>query len=243
MELVPANFASERPLADIPVSIEDFPRGAEYVLVLCQGFVEADGEMTDFYCRIDRDARVQGSFLRTVAHAISAQKFVPARVDGEHVRVYMNFGIAIDCSLGPCETILLRNHGYHFEEYGPDYVSPQPIVPEDVWYEGFAYKLEWIRGWAAVVDGVAQAPISGGISIPYMMSIEVSAGGVADEESLHLVEPGSIRGVRPQVRALRQAAESLGSPPFIPGYREHRPVAMRFYESSVARGICGGPCP
>jgi hypothetical protein len=228
----PADFAAENRFAEIVVSPGDMPGGRESLLVLCQGFVESDGELTNYYCLIDeiRANRLHGKVLRTVIDTLSTQKFVPAKVDGDNVRVLLNFAVAIDCTTGSCVVIPVRNHGYHFAEYGPDYVSPQPILIEDAWYEGFEDKRDWIEDWMAAYRPAVETRL--GEFIAYTMSVEVSADGVAYDESVDWLDPGSEATGRLNAE---RAAASIGSPRFIPGFHEGQPVAMRLYERSVIR--------
>lgn len=228
----PADFDVDNRLAEIVILPGDMPGGRKSVLVLCQGFVESDGELTDYYCLIDelRGNPLHRTVLRSVINALGMQKFVAAKVDGENVRVFMNFAVAIDCSKVSCLTIPIRNHGYYFKEYGSDYVSPQPILVSDSWYEGFDDKLDWIQDWMASYRRVIQTRSPE--FFPYTISVEVNADGDAHEGLVDWIDPGTQAIGRLNTR---RAAASMGSPRFIPGFHEDQPVAMRLYERSVTR--------
>ncbi len=113
------------------------PPGGYDVSLTCQMIVEIDGTTTNPHCLVDE--RYQ-DFKWEVFKTISSARMVPATVAGEPVRVLMNFMAGFRC-LEACGTILLPNHGRFVQDYGFDYSSPQPILEDDTWYEGYQEKL------------------------------------------------------------------------------------------------------
>ena len=140
----PADFAAPNRLEALQIDARDVPAGMPAVAVRCQAFIGRDGSLGEYFCTSD-GSRGYGAVVTAVIAAVPTQRFVAARVDGENVRVLMNFAVYVDCSSGSCFVVGARNHGYHANELGLDYVDPQPILEGDNWYDGFGYKLGWVR--------------------------------------------------------------------------------------------------
>ena len=116
------------------------PPGGYNVNLTCQMIVEVDGTVTRPHCMTDDRYR---SFEWEVIKAVSSASMEPATVDGQPVRVLMNFFVAYRCAEA-CNALVLSNHTRHVRELGFDYSSPQPILEEGTWYRGYDEKLAWI---------------------------------------------------------------------------------------------------
>jgi hypothetical protein len=170
----PADFARPNRLESIQIAPKELPRGTTGVAVRCQALVGADGGLGDYDCVSD-DKIAAEDVIHAVLAAVPAQQFVAARVDGQNVRVLMNFAVYIDCSSGSCLAVAARNHGYHLVRLGLDYVDPQPILAGDNWYEGFDYKLRYVRA----ARRSRYLPSEFVDRMTYVMAAEIDASGIA----------------------------------------------------------------
>ena len=172
----------------------------------------------------------------------------------------MNFALYIDCSSGSCLAVAARNHGYHIGTLGIDYVDPQPILEGDNWYEGFDYKLRWIRA----SHRSRYLPSEFGGAMQYVMAAEIDERGVAGPGCLFWVgvtwgsrtpnlndfasgaapRPIGNGGERamsapvlpPRTKAdIKRAIASLGSVRYVPGMVDGAPTALRLYEDTLTR--------
>jgi hypothetical protein len=241
----PADFARPNRLEAVQLEADDLPRGARAVAVRCQAFINPDGGLGEFSCLSD-NAFFYEDVVTAVIDAVSTQRFVAARVDGQSVRVLMNFAVYIDCTSGSCIAVAARNHGYHLKELGLDYVDPQPIVERDTWYEGFDYKMRWVRGWMPRIANIDRWPASE--RLPYVIAAEIDAEGNAGQGCLYwLGISGSASPLSSVIavpllqlqvrtkRALEAAVTSLGKVRYVPGMIDGEPAALRLYEQSVMR--------
>lgn len=241
----PADFARPNRLESVQIEADDLPRGATAVAVRCQAFINIDGGLGEYSCLSDNYFAYR-DVVTAVIDSVLTQRFVAARVDGQNVRVLMNFAVYIDCSSGSCIAVAARNHGYHLRQLGLDYVEPQPIVERDSWYEGFDYKLRWVRDWMPRIMNIDRWPASE--RLPYVIATDVDADGIAARGCLYwlgisspVASPNSVIAVpllQLQVRtkrALESAVASLGNVRYVPAMVEGMPTALRLYEQSVMR--------
>ena len=230
------------------------PRGTTAVAVRCQVLVGADGGLGDHHCVSDDNIAAE-DVIHAVMDAVPTQRFVAARVDGQNVRVLMNFAVYIDCSSGSCLAVAARNHGYHLVKLGLDYIDPQPILAGDNWYAGFDYKLRWIRASAR-----ARFVPSEFIDVmPYVMAAEIDASGIAGPGCLYWVgvTSGSLNfgsrsisrpigntGERAMsapllpplaIANIERAMASLSSVRYVPGMVDGAPTGLRLYEEALTR--------
>jgi len=235
----PADFAQPNRLESIQIAASDLPRGTTAAAVRCQAFIARDGKLGEYHCIADD----MGAYVKAVIDAVPMQRFAAARVDGESVRVLMNFAVYVDCGSGACVAVAARNHGYHIERLGLDYVDPQPILESDDWYEGFDYKLiDWKpRTRNAYRRGFAE-------KVPYVMAVEVDASGLAGPGCLVWAVParpvpgmpGLGRRVAPMQTPrtklyLEKAIGSLRDVRYVPGMIDGRAATLTLYEESVTR--------
>jgi hypothetical protein len=219
--------------------------------------VGADGGLGDYHCVSDDNIAAE-DVIHAVIDAVPTQRFVAARVDGQNVRVLMNFAVYIDCSSGSCLAVAARNHGYHLVQLGLDYVDPQPILAGDNWYDGFDYKLRWIRA----SQRSKFVPSEFIDVMPYVMAVEIDASGVAGPGCLYWVGvalgsgtsnpngaplpiPHPIRGGERAMSApllpplaiadIKRAMASLTSVRYVPGMIDGAPTALRLYEETMTR--------
>ena len=242
----PADFARPNRLEALRIAADDLPRGASAGAVRCQAFVGRDGGLGDYYCfsNYNRNVRRLG-IVDAVMRAVPTQQFVAARVDGASVRVLMSFAVYFDCGSGSCVAVTGRNHGYDIEQLGLDYVAPQPILESDAWYDGFDYKLRWVKDWMLRIENTRRWTYDD--EMPYVMAAEVDAGGIAAPACLSwVVGSGDVpwpytqpRGAPllppPTIRDLERALATFGNVRFVPGMLDGTPTALRVYEHSVAR--------
>lgn len=231
-----ADFARPNRLEALEIGPEDLPRGRTAVAVRCQAFIDSDGSLEDYFCTSD-DNLAYRDLLSEVIFTIPDQTFTPARANGEPVRVLMNFAVYVDCGSGTCVTVAARNHGYHLERLGFDYVAPQPILDDDEWYAGFAYKLSWIRDW--MPDVANSGRWDAYKRLGYVIAADVGVEGIAADACLYWVggyveKAAAMPVVPPRTRRrLGSAVASLGNVHYVPGSVEGKPVPLRLYEESV----------
>jgi hypothetical protein len=239
----PADFAAPNRLEALQIDARDMPERMPGVAVRCQALIGRDGSLGEYFCTSD-DSRAYRAVVTAVITAVPTQRFVAARVDGENVRVLMNFAVYVDCSSGSCFVVGARNHGYHAKELGLDYVDPQPILEGDDWYDGFGYKLGWVR--SLMSNNTNRRAYNN--QMRYVMAAEIDANGIAGAGCLYWLDvsrfiastgqsvpSGSVPMVRSSVKAdLERTIASLGNVRYVPGMVDGRPAKLRLYEESVA---------
>jgi hypothetical protein len=239
----PANFASPNRLEALRIDAEELPDRMPAVAVRCQALIGRDGSLGEYFCTSD-DYGTDRVVVTAVIMAVPTQRFVAARVDGENVRVLMNFAVYVDCSSGSCFVVGARNHGYHAEELGLDYVDPQPILEGNDWYDGFDYKLRWVKGW---MPRTTDRRIYSN-RLRYVMAAEIDTNGIAGAGCLYWLDVRRFIGSAGQSVATRsvpmvpqrtktdleRAVASLGNVRYVPGMVDGRPATLRLYEEGVA---------
>lgn len=227
-----AGFVRPNRLEAVQIRPDDLPRGVTAVAVRCQAFIGADGGLGDYFCVSD-DNRAYAAAVTAVIRAVPTQRFVPARADGINVRVLMNFAVYIDCSSGSCFEVAARNHGYDAEQFGLDYVDPQPILANDEWYQGFDYKLHWaMESTPEVANRSRWNPFD---RLEYVMAADIRPDGTASPACLYWV---GARGalIPPRTKtAIQRAITSLGNVRYVPGMIEGMPATIRLHEQSVTK--------
>ena len=210
-EFTPATFStgefSLRNTLNVPLVR---PPGGYDVSLTCQMIVETDGSTTNPHCLVDERYR---DFQWEVIRAVSGAMMVPATVDGEPVRVLMNFMAGYRC-LEACGTLLISNHARYVQDYGFEYSSPQPILEGDTWYEGYDEKLAWLTG------GLQAQEVNG---IRYLISTRVDRSGRSSRRRVSQRTSG-------YWTAATRAARSLDNVRYIPGFYEQKPIEMTLYE-------------
>lgn len=246
----PGDFARPNRLESIPIAADDLPRGATAVAVRCQAFIARDGNLGEYHC-ISDDNRAYERVVGAVIDAVAVQRFVAARVDGENVRVLMNFAVYVDCRSGSCLAVAARNHGYHIEDLGLDYVDPQPVLEGDEWYVGFDEKLRWLRAWMPDIRKVDRRSRDAQDRMPYVIAAEVDAGGIAAPACLYWVgrsmsgPPGMAATRAPSRSApllpwltfedIERALASFARVRYVPGMIDGAPATLRLFERGLTR--------
>lgn len=230
----PAGFSSENVLA----GIDSFPREAYRstlpVIVRCQGFVEIDGRLTDYYCMSDR-TDAERRVIRTVVDALGGQGFVPARLGDVPVRVLMSFSVLISCREDSCDVEPAPNHRHYVEQLGARYVAPQPILPDNNWYEGYEDKIQWIRDW---MPNMNRHTPHERWSVRPVFSVEVDVNGSASGACIYSFEvlPGD-DGAQSNRRRVEESLRSLPRVRFIPAFHQGEPIPLRFIENGMMRSV------
>ena len=191
------------------VPLERAPGGYD-VSLTCQVIVEADGSTTSPHCLVDERYR---SFHDETIRAVSGAVMEPATIDGEPVRVLMNFMVGYRC-LETCSILLLSNHARYVQDYGFFYSAPQPILDEDLWYEGFDEKQAW-------ASSGHQAEEVGGIR--FMVETRVDTSGESQRRRVTQRSSGYWN------KAAR-AARTLDRVRYIPAFFENQPIEMTLQE-------------
>ena len=257
----PADFARPNRLESIQIAPKELPRGTTGVAVRCQALVGSDGGLGDYDCVSDDNIAAE-DVIHAVLDAVPAQRFVAARVDGQNVGVLMNFAVYIDCSSGSCLAVAARNHGYHLVTLGLDYVDPQPILAGDNWYEGFDYKLRYVRAsrrsrylpsefvdrMTYVMAAEIDASGSAGPGCLVWVGVAMGRGSVGGGGSGSGVSPAMPRPVGSRERAMsapvlpplakadiKRAMDSLSSVRYVPGMVDGAPTALRLFEETLTR--------
>jgi hypothetical protein len=181
--------------------------------------------------------------VTAVIDAVPAQRFAAARMDGQNVRVLMSFAVFVDCSSGSCLAVSARNHGYHIESLGFDYVDPQPILEANDWYVGFEYKLRWLKEWMPRIANIHRSVMCCNNAVRYVMAVPIDTNGIAASGCLYWLgisnsqasgAPWSAALVPWDTRtALKSAIASLGNVRFVPGMVNGTPTALRLYEDTL----------
>jgi hypothetical protein len=235
----PADFARPNRLESIQIAADDLPRRTTAVAVRCQAFIGRDSSLGEYHCVAD-DNRTYEEVVQAVIDAVPTQRFVAARVDGENRRVLMNFALYVDCSSGSCLAVAARNHGYHIENLGLDYVDPQPIVEGDDWYAGFDYKLRWVRDWMPRIRNSRRFDAG----VRYVIAAEIDADGIATSACLYWVgvtfseasrAASSVAWLPPDTKAdIESAIASLGEVHYVPGMIDGTSTPLRLFEATMA---------
>jgi len=246
----PADFARPNRLESMQITASDLPRGTTTAAVRCQAFIARDGKLGEYHCIAD-DNTAYEQIVTTVIDAVPMQRFVAARVDGESVPVLMNFAVYVDCSSGSCLAVAARNHGYHIERLGLDYVDPQPIVEGDNWYEGFDYKLRWARAWMPSIRNLNSRNFNTKLDdwMSFVIAAEVDTSGIAAPACLYWVRrsmsgpPGAAATRAPSRSApllpwltivdIERAVASFGRVGYVPGMIDAAPATLRLFEQGV----------
>jgi hypothetical protein len=234
----PARIGTPDGFAGLILARDDIPAGNTTVTVGCQGMVETDGRLTNYLCLPHK--RV--AFSNAVVATLKDQTFVPASISGEPVRVLMNFAVVFTCVAGRCTAAVIPNHGHHFDMYGLAYVAPQPVLPNDAWYDGFETKLRWARETSSGTSaGGRWENRQFGWRHSYDVSVAVNPNGTAGDGAVEWREPvvfsphplgAARRTVREEamLRASALAANSITDVSYIPGFYANEPVEMRLVE-------------
>ena len=82
-------------------------------VIRCQTYIQVDGGLKNTLCV--RDSIEDMDLRRSVLDAVEDATFSPARVNGEVVRVYMNFMVVFSCQDGECGVLELRAVTYDGE--------------------------------------------------------------------------------------------------------------------------------
>ncbi|MGI9257394.1 MAG: hypothetical protein ACR2QQ_01040 [Gammaproteobacteria bacterium] len=214
--LSPASLGSgENSLSALLRTPFERPPGSYDVALRCQVIVEPDGSTRFPKClTIDR----YSVFREEAERALASATMVPARIEGEPVRVLMNLIIGYRCSQ-TCPAFLFTNHGRNNQEFGFSYSAPQPILDDSVWYSGFEDKLSWAESELSPTE-------VGGIR--YIVSARVSESGRVSRERVdsEYPEPSGLS----YTDAAERAADTLGATRFIPGFAAGAPASMRIFE-------------
>lgn len=242
---VPAGFGYSNALSQIEVPPEHAASVAAPVFVACQGFVEVDGALTDASCVLNDSAKYR-AFIDAVVTSIPNQYFLPATVDGDPVRVFMNFGVLFNCNATKCLSVPVRNHLTHSKEHGLAYVDPQPILQSDDWYDYFELKLEWTRQGMKTRDELPSwhipprdSRLRDSAPIAYALGADIDVEGNASKPAVEWVIPLPNAFHMPSqvsrvFRAVAERAlESFADTRFIPAFKNDEPIPLRMYERGI----------
>lgn len=186
------------------------PPGGYDVSLTCQMIVETDGSTRSPHCLVDERYL---DFQWEVVKAVTGMTLVPATVDGEPVRVLMNFMAGYRC-LEACGTLLMSNHARYVHDYGFAYSAPQPILEGDSWYDGYDEKLAWIS------SGMRAEEVSG---IRYLISTRVETDGRSSRRRVSQRTTG-------YWTAASRAASTLDNVRYIPAFYDGQPIELTLYE-------------
>ena len=230
-QFMPAGFKDADQLEQIDISQRDLGRRKDAVSIRCQSFVETDGSLSGAHCVPPHNIEDQ-RVTRKIVLALENETINAARSNGSPVRVLMSFTVSIDCSSGPCSVRAVAHHGYSSDQFGDDYIAPQPILSGVTWYAGFADKLEWIGGWMPNVSRTFNHNLW---PLRARYSLLVEADGSGSSGCIEFVSPAGDDQQQRNLNKLEAGLNSIGNVRFIPGMHDGRPVAMRLSESVVLR--------
>jgi hypothetical protein len=210
---VPATFGAGPSSLLRTVSCRKPPEPVHPIVVLCQAWVEADGQTSDgvSYCVADGGRRSPYSLAAN--EAVDRAEFSPASVDGASVAVYMSFRLVFRGDTQRCAIAAIANLGGELLGDDLDYFAPQEIVSEDSWYwRATRLHGQGGRSWIARPGGAVLT-----------LSVAVSAAGAASDGRIE----GNWSATRTEANA---AVRALGKSSFIPGFRAGRAIPMRYVE-------------
>jgi hypothetical protein len=179
--------------------------GEPLIWVFCQGQVRDDGSVRQAHCIAD------GPFHQFRAAALDGfrrARFEPAIVDGTPVSVYASFRLAFQLHENDCAVTAIPNKGFHVTNFGLAYVEPQEIIEDRRW-QSRRMNTTGTRGRSS---GTA-----------FTVSAAVAADGTASDAKVEQLNFGNRRDAA-------NAARTLGSARFIPGFVDGAPAPMRSYE-------------
>lgn len=225
----PAMIGPSSGLTDLRIEQEDLGSN-DSLAVRCQAFVETNGDLTDYLCTTDDGIRDR-SIIARVTEQLATETFSPARVDGQEVRVLMNFAVLITCATNDCTSATVPNHGYQIGSFGLDYVAPQPVISGEHWYEGFEDRGPRYRSPALVRPTSAGSPTGW-----FTMAVDVDSEGIASDSCVYALARVNRDDMRQHNRRrLESILDDLVKTQYVPGFHDGRPVPMRFFESNNVR--------
>ena len=213
------------------------------IIIPCQAIIDINGFPSNYNCKTN-SIDEHGAFLRAVINALPGQIFQPAMLDGNPVRVLMDFSVIFRCENGSCVNAFTRNHLHHYKEFGLAYVAPQPIITDDEWYDGFENKTSWARELRLKLDEYSNGSDQQTNKTNfydhyypgYVFSAEVTTdGSVAATEVSNLdTRQRRVSGSR-LTRSAREDLVDITELSFIPGFHNGKPETMQFIEATMAR--------
>lgn len=187
---------------DLPALTPDYPVASVY----CQTDVNQDGLTSKVAC-FERDGHEE---LRSqVEEAMTAQRFAPARVDGNTVPVRMVFRVVYADLDGQPPVMLLPNLGHMQGDFGYQYSAPQERLDGRDWHSLYTAS-----------GGEGQPFFSGSGELVRVMAWVKDNGRVLSARSL---ETHSV--YRRDADIVEKALESAR---FIPGMHNGEPERMRY---------------
>jgi len=235
-EFVPATFNSNS-FFGLEIKSNEIPENTDFVIVPCQVIVEVNGGPSNYNCTT-RFIKSHHNFLRAVLNAIPKQSFVPATVNDQTVRVQMNFTVLFGCKERKCVNSVVRNHLFHYKEYGLNYVAPQPIIHDVAWYDGYEIKNSWANNLIERINVDEKIPDeqTGWIFLyssyfpAYTLSAEINVEGEASDQLIDNTANVQKSYAYDIKKAAERAIENLAAIDFIPGFYNDEPVTMRLHE-------------
>lgn len=204
------------------IEVPDKRREQTFVAAIrCQTYVEIDGRLSDYLCV--RDSMNHMDLRHQVQEAIKGTRFEPANVNGEPVKVYMNFMVGFKCEAGECEVVAAPHHGYRIPELGFEYTAPQIIVNEAFWD-----KPAWERESALEIHGARAGYV-------FFLSALIDVDGTASDVSIDYFDPA-------WHKEARTAAIYFERMTFIPGMHDGVATPMRATDfMGLGLRASGGP--
>lgn len=207
IEFSPARIGTHADALQFLIRVPDKRRNQTFVSTIrCQTYVEIDGTLSNYLCV--RGSRDDIDLLRQVKDGIRKSIFEPATVDGNLIKIYMNFMIGFKCDAGECAVVAAPHHGYHIQEFGFNYIAPQSIVDEKFWD-----KRSWERDNALSMRMIADGYL-------FFLSALIDEQGGASDVSIDYVDPAW----RAEAKRAAVYYERMN---FIPGMLDGAVISMR----------------
>ena len=187
-------------------------KGDFTVFVRCEAEVGASGKIRRNGCYDDAD--VDDKFFKAVELAANRARFVPARVDGEPVKVLALYSVVFRRQGDVDRVGVIPNHGTNAQDFGINYVAPQRYgTPSKV--RGIDYRD--LSGAGDDPDGLRTRT---GLQ---WVEAEIDGRGRCRSATV-------IRTAQSSKGGMRMAKRVVDSGPYIPGFVNSQPVAMRYIE-------------
>lgn len=187
-------------------------KGDFTVFVRCEAEVGATGNIRTNGCYNDAD--VSGKFFKAVELASNRARFVPASVEGERVNVVALYTVVFRQKDGSQHVAVIPNHGTNAQQFGINYVAPQRY------------------GRPPKIRGLDLRNYDGGGDDKDGLRTRTGLQWVEAQidELGRCTEAEVIRTSRSSRGGSRMAKRVVDEGPFIPGFVNGQPQAMRYIE-------------
>ena len=185
----------------------------DMVGVFCQATIDTGGKVRNKGSFCFSQNHEDRNFARDSRVALKKSTFMPASIDGVNTEVHFSFRLFFSFKDDDCNIIAVPNFGYHQDQFGVEYFSPQEVVGERT----------WLSRSRRLGQGVGGEIFSNQRGIMFVMSIAVSIDGEASDARIENNRFAT-------TRQLNASLVALGKSHFIPGFYKGEKTSMRYFE-------------